>query len=279
MPRKARGRRKAVQPGIQQHKILNYREDEEGIFWLIEGCIPKKYLPKLFNFAEKCFNFHTKINCNLCLAPYSLSEDGKLEHCSRQKRWIHYLVISLLALRMVHQFTVVIPRWSSGRLDTTTFICTATFLCYLVAFSVSSSYLILPDETIDAKHGWPKILAYCAEEDQEPMPLIGNTKTAVVMSSLAILAMAIAWNAAGITIVFNALPVSLLVTAEEAGLIPVTVKIPRIVWQLLFWPLELIMYILPMFMAAWGPMILMLNIMTAMNCVNQLRYASSSLES
>ena len=116
---------------------------------------------------------------------------------------------------------------------------------------------------------------YCAtEEDKGPMTLVSNTKIA----SLAILAIAVALTAAVFSVVFEAIPVSLFVTAEAVGLIPVKLKIPRIAWQLLFLQLELISYILPMFLAAWAAMILMLNIMTAMNCVTELRYAASSLE-
>ena len=272
MPKKARGRRRTLQPGIQKHKIISKTEDGEGIFGLIEKCISEEYLQNFFKFAEKCFVFHTKINCKLCLAPYSLSQDGKLEHCSRKRIWIHYFVLLLLAVSMIHKFLIVVPRISSGTIDTTTFICIATFLCYLVAFSVSSSFLILTDETIDLIHCWPRILMYCAEENEEPVALVANTKTAVVVSSVAILAQTIAWGVSVFSFVFPDLPATYIVMAGKVGLVPVASKIPRIMWKLLLWPLELMTYILPLFMAAWAPMILMIDIMVARNCVNQLRY-------
>ena len=281
MRKRAKGRKQTLQPGIQRHKIISKIDDQEGIFGLIEKCIPERQLQKFFNFADQCLRFHTMIKCKLCLAPFSLSEHGNLEHSSGKKLWIHYLVLSLMVLSMMHKLIAVLPRVSSGTLDTTTFICTAYFLCYLVAFSVSLSCLILTDETIDLINDWHTILMYyCAEEEGEvPGSVVTNTKTAFVVCSVAIMAQTIAWGVSVFSFVFPDLPATYIVMADEAGLVPVAPIIPRIFWKLLLWPLELMTYILPMFMAAWGSIVFLVNIIVSSTCVNQLRYVAVAIDS
>ena len=199
-------------------------------------------------------------------------EEGKLEPISKKKLWIHYLILPLLVLSMMHKLILLTPRISTATLDTSTFVCTITCLCYLVAFGISCSGLILHDETMDLINGWSDVLTYYAEDEGKPMPLIANTKSAVVVSSLAILAMAIAWTVSGFSIAFRTLPVTLITLADVMGVISAKTKIPRLIWKLLFWPLEFIMYLLPMFLAGWGAMVMMLGVMVVMNCTNQLRY-------
>ena len=104
------------------------------------------------------------------------------------------------------------------------------------------------------------------------MRLVTNAKTAAVLSSLAVLAMAVAWAVSGFSIAFPTLPATFLVMAETVGLIPKTLAVPRIIWKLLFWPLEFVMYAVPMLLAGWGGMVLMLLFMVIMNCTNELRY-------
>ena len=279
MHKKLKGRRRTFQPGaIQKHKIVSKtEEDGEGVFGLLEKFIPDRQVHSLFNFAEICFKLLTKINCKLYLAPYSLSKDGELEPISGWRLWVHYAVLLLLAVSMIHKFLVVFPRVSAGVLDTTTFICIALFLCYLVAFSVSTSHLILTEETIVLINGYSRIMMSCAE-DGEPMPLIANTKTAVVVTSVAILSQTIAWGVSAFSFVFPDLPGTYIaMMADEAGFVSgSSYVIPGIVWKLLLWPLELITYTIPMFMAAWAPIIMLLEMMVVNNCLNQLRFVGIS---
>ena len=244
---------------------------------MLEQRIPQRYLHRFFNFADACFKWYTKVNCKLLLVPYSVSKDGKLEKLSTEKLWIHYSLLSILVLSMLHKLVIFVSRVASGHLDTTTYICAATFLCYLVAFSISSACLILTDETMDMINGWPSILMYYSAKDGERMSLVANTKTAIVISSLAVLAMTIAVAVSGFSIAFRALPVTFLAAAEAAGLIPANTKLPRIFWKLLLWPLEFIMYLIPMFIAGWGAMVLMLLVIVVMNCAYQLRYTTNAL--
>ena len=142
---------------------------------------------RLFIFSEKSFKFYPKYTCKLYLAPYSVSEDGTLEKLSGPKLWIHYLVLSALIMSMMHKLIALASRVASAQLDAVTFICSFLSSVYLGGLSVPSSSWILRDETIDMVHGWPSILMYCSPQDGEPIPLIANTQTAVMISSLAVL--------------------------------------------------------------------------------------------
>ena len=128
MPRRAKARRQTLQPGVQKHKIQSKQVDKDGIFHLLEQCVPQGYLDTFFNFAENCFKFYTKVACKLYVVPYSIFNDGKLGKDSREKLRIHYSVLVLLVVSMIHKFVIFITRVGSGHLDTTTFICSATFV-------------------------------------------------------------------------------------------------------------------------------------------------------
>ena len=274
MIKKLRSRRNPLQLGVQKHKISGNKRYINDGFQLLEWLFPQAYLRSVFIkvFAENSFHFYTTVACKLCLVPFSLSNDGKLETVSLKKLCIHYSILVVQLISMMHKGFVLISRVLSGRIDTMTFICAATFLCYLVPFSTSSSGLILQGETIDLINSWPSILMYFSEENGRLMPLVANTKTAVVVSSVAILAMVIAAGVSGFSIVIQAQPFTFFAIAETFGLIRCDLKIHSTVWKILFWPMEFIMYLLPMFTAGWGTMVMLLNIMVIMNCANKLRY-------
>ena len=271
MPRKGRTRRRTFRPGIKKNKATSTTVEAGRIFRLIEEYVPDIYLQKFYKLVEKLFNFYTKANCTLCLAPFSLSEDGKLEHCSRKKLWIHYSVLFLLLLSTLHKLVVSITLISSGKLDTSTLMCAATFLFYMVPACVSCSFLILTDETIDLINGWPKILSYYPNEDGAALPLVANSKTAICVFIIAFKAQAVTVCVSGFSFVFRKLPVTMVAVAQDVGLIPVTSGIPRIIWSLVFLPLEFIMIATPLLMVTWGGMILMLFLMVVLNCLNQQR--------
>ena len=271
MLRRSKARRRALQLGIQKSNRLP-KKDGKGVFQLLEQTVPKSYLDRLFIFSKKSFKFYTKYTCKLYLAPYSVSEDGKLEILAGRKIWIHYLVLSVLFVSMMHKFVIFVGRVAAGQLDTMTFICSASSLVYLGGFSVASSSWILRDETIDIVHGWPDILTCCSPEEGEPIPLIANTKTAVMISSLAVLNVIISLAVSGFGFGMQSLPVTYFAAAEAVGLISPSTNVPRILWKLLFWPLECLTYVLPMFVSGWAAMLMMLMVMVIMNCANQLRY-------
>ena len=78
------------------------------------------------------------------------------------------------------------------------------------------------------------------DEDGEVLPLVANAKTAVVQSAIAIAVPAAAWAVSAFSFVFEDLPTTIVGLAEDVGLIPVTSNVPRTVWTLLFFPLEVI---------------------------------------
>ena len=130
----------------------------------------------------------------------------------------------------------------------TAFFISATFLCYLVSLSISSSVLFLPDETIDLVNGCHQMLSNCFEEDEDFQGVFDDTKTTIVTTSLGIVAMVIGTAISlGISFVLPDLPVGSYRMARDVELVSANSLVPSVVWMLLFCPLELAKYVLPAF--------------------------------
>ena len=246
---------------------------EKGVFDFVEQFIPPAYLLKLYNFAENCFLLYTKACCKLFLIPMRMSVGEKvIAKSSAKKQVVHYAVLSLLVLSMTHKFGSLLDRLVSVGLDMTAFFIAATFLCYLVSLSISSSVLFLPDETIDLVNGCQKILANCFEEGEDFQGVFIDTKTTVVTTSLGIVAMVIGTAISlGISFVLPDLPVGYYRMARDVELVSANSLVPSVVWMLLFCPLELATYMLPAFRSGWAPSVLSALIMVVIRSAEQLR--------
>ena len=151
-------------------------------------------------------------------------------------------------LSMTHKLVTLLRRLVSVGLDMTAFFISATFLCYLVSLSISSSVLFLPDETIDLVNGCHQMLSNCFEEDEDFQGVFDDTKTTIVTTSLGIVAMVIGTAISlGISFVLPDLPVGSYRMARDVELVSANSLVPSVVWMLLFCPLELAKYVLPAF--------------------------------
>ena len=277
MFKKSKARTRNLQPGAQKYrKTRNKVAEEKGIFGLLEQLIPSKYRYKLYEFAEYSFHFYTSVGYKLCLLPVELSpsveKKGVLVQASMTRRSIHYAILILLVLSMMHKSALLIDRLLSFGLDMTAFFISATFLCYFVSMSISSSVVFLQGETIDLVNGSHKILATCVEEDENSKSVFADTKTAVVMMSLAVVAMVIGTAiSVGVSFVFPELPVSFYSIFREYDLISKQSDIPSFVWMLILWPLELAQYMLPAFRSGWAGMVFSQMVMVVIRSAERLR--------
>ena len=128
--------RQTVRLDVQKRRIRasKFFHTQQG-FHFMERLFPQGYTCSFFKYAEKCFQFYTRVACKLCLVPFAITADGKLENTAPNKL----------------------------------------------------------------------------------MPLVENTKTAVLVSSLAILAMVVAGAVTGFSIGMEALPVTLFTPAVAVG--------------------------------------------------------------
>ena len=280
MFKKNRARIRPLQHGIQKRKVRSRSNvDAKGIFDSLEQLIPPEYRPKLYKFAENCFLFYTRMCCTLCLIPMTLPSNNEalIAKVSAKKQLLNYAVLSLLVLGMTHKFVMLFHYIISVGLDMTAFFIAATFLCYLVSLSISSSVLFLPGETIDLVNGCHKILAICFQDDDDDEKVgaedvFADTNTAVVVTSLCIVAVVIGTAiSVGTGLEFPDLPVSFYSMARQVNLISETSETPRFIWLLLLWPLELAQYMLPAFRSGWAASVMSALIMVAIRCTEQLR--------
>ena len=103
---------------------------------------------------------------------------------------------------------------------------------------------------MDIINGWPEILSRTSGSDEgngKGMPIVVNTKTAVFITAQAVMGPIIAIPGSASSFVFESEPLSLYAASVAVGLIPQESHVPSLVWKLLLWPLDLLMYLVPLF--------------------------------
>ena len=272
MVKKSRTRYRGIQPGVQRHKILSRPVNQKSIFDIAEKLLSSENLQRFYTFSENCFHFYTDCSCSLCLVPLSVSAvKGRLEPASVKKLVLHYFMLTLLTVSMLHKLGVSVYMVMFESMDATTFMSVATFLACFVSLTASASSIFRSDVTIDLLAGWPQILACYPQKDGTVLGIVSNTKTAIVVSGLAVLGFVIGLGLSMISLILPSLPVCFLPLAEHVGLVSEQSQIPRIVWRFVFWPLEILTYLIPMLLAGFSTMTLMILAMVVRTCTNQLR--------
>ena len=272
MVKKSRTPHRGIQPGIQRHKILSRPLNQTSIFGIAEQLISSQSLQRFYTFSENCFYFYADCSCSLCLVPLSVSTvKGRLEPASTKERILHYFMLTLLTVSMLHKLGVSVYMVMFEPMDATTFMSVATFLACFVSLTASASSIFRSDVAIDLLAGWPQILACYPQKDGRVLGIVSNTKTAIVVSGLAVLGFVIGIGISMFSLILPSLLVCFLPLAEHVGLVSKQSQIPRIVWALVFWPLEILTYLLPMFVSGFSTMTLMIMAMVIRTCTEQLR--------
>ena len=269
---KSRARRHGTQLGIQKHKIKSCPVGAKSILRLVENLIPDGNLCRFYELAEKSYLFYAKSCCKLALFPLSVRADGKLEAASGTKLHFHYAVATVYILSMLHKFVVGVYRVLYAELDVNTFLSVDVFLVLFIPFALSVSGLFHKEVTVDLLNGWDSILSCYPESDGTVLSAIQNTKVATLVIALTILTGFVGVAIAGFSIILDSLPFCYCTMAEAVGLIPEDSGIPRIVWKLAFWPLEMLTYVPAALIAGWSSMMLMTMVVVIKTCTDQLRW-------
>ena len=125
-------------------------------------------------------------------------------------------------------------------------MCTSHLLIYVVSFCVSLGMVAKPNETMDLLNSWPFIFS-CLKELRGSTPCqYDDLSTSLKIIAVFVATQGIALAGALLSLAFSRLPTCLFPTAERFGLIPDGL-LPRFEWQLVFFPLEYMMYLPPMF--------------------------------
>ena len=136
---------------------------------------------------------------------------------------------------------------------------------------LSLGVLVRPEETVDLLNSWPQILSCIQEIRREPPRLssFDEVSTSVKTVDVLLVSQGIALVAAVITVITSNLTACLFPLVKRLGIIPEGI-LPHFGWQLLFFPLEYLTYIPPMFITSLSGAILMVLVGVLKLCMQEL---------
>ena len=258
------------QGGVGKHKIqakaVDQPKRDKKTFLGIHKSTYSEFGAKFFDLVfHGCVFFH--------VVPFRRTARGKYVPLDWKQKVVHYAVVILGVALTVQKPFAILKMLLYEDLRIETFICVSLFVIHFVAFMVSLGTLARPRQTMDVLNSNPGILS-CVEEIRHGKPCLSPFHD--VSASLQVIAMAfvtqgIAFAAAIASLIWSDLPVCFFPIAENVGLIA-SGALPRFAWQLLFFPLEYLAYLPPMFIAPFTANVIIAELGVLKLYLTELRY-------
>ena len=256
--KRAKGKRRGIQPGIERHKI-KFKSDAEAVDGdPTERKILGVQVARISHLAEAYFKAFCAISCTLCILPMEYEFGGKLAMTTKRgKLWAHYAVLAIMSTAMAIKGVALFQFSIEYGLTVSTLMSIGLFSPYVCGLTVGVGNFLKPRETLQLVNSWRSTLDCVGKAKGrhisgfESLPLslkvvgVGATTTIVpfILLTLAFL--------------FPDLPVNAHNLVSSLGL---DTNPPALVVQLSFIPLESLLMVLPTVSAAFGGMVLTIGI-------------------
>lgn len=161
------------------------------------------------------------------------------------KRILHVFLALFYVSCLAHRLAVTTYLMIQEELNLATILCGSSFLVLLVAVSAACGSSRATVELKGLLNSFESVLRSIEEVTGERVELLSYTQLCLEIIAVPCGAVMAAVNAAAFSIVFEDLQVSVFPTFRRLGMIPET-SLPTIVWQIGFFPLELLILVPPM---------------------------------
>ena len=228
-----------------------------------------------YDLADTWFRFFARSNSKLYIIPYKFTPEGKLEIRSKRQLLVHYIVLSMLVMCIIHKLAVFcygIFSAGSGIEDIRTFISIVPFIIYFVPLTVASAVLFRREEKVCILNTWNEVLASFQPGNRDDGGVFRNIQAVLLVVSMCEFCWVAGFGVSSLGFVFEALPVSYFTAADEGFSLLDTALMSKNMWKLVLWPLELATYMPPPLVGAWCGMVNMMVVIVMKSCLEELRY-------
>lgn len=270
MVKKGNGRRR-INQGVAQKTKTGHQHPTKNLFTKIDALISVKYREKLYKASESCFNFLGHYCCKFCFVPLSVDCDGK--YVMKESLWeliFHYCLLGLLCLRILQHFVVVVIQATSGNLDLTMIFCLLSFLTHATGLGISVSLLFKPLETLQFLNTLPRILELFPQDQKTLRPLKNTMSVVIVLASITVTAFCLVLIPL-LSFMVESLPVSLYHTFQMTTIPARCPHVPPVVWKLLMYPVETLVVLQSMMLAAWSCIFNVVIMNVGKSCTEHMR--------
>ena len=239
------------------------------------------YRTRLTLFLEKwsrrCFLRSIAINSKLNLVPVCHDvHTGVFALGPRWRRLLSYAVYVAFGLTILHKFGVCIQLGQRSTLDLDIFISLDGLLLQLVPVCAALAHISCLEEVTSVMNCMPKVLSRLGSEcgrreEVSPFSDLGVALRVMFIISGAVVSAPVF---PVLSVYFDSVPIFIFPTLSRTGLITTTGEeqlFPKFVWQLLLYPLEVIMYGMPLLLLTFTGSAAMVQLGVFKVYVNQLR--------
>lgn len=272
--RKSFGRRKVY------HKSTSKRPRSELTSSLQDPNFFLHRAPICNKLTSACFGLLVETCEKMYLIPFTRSNCGTLLPRTRPGLVCHYTALTLGATVAIYKVYATAAFMMAHEVQLETVMCASLSLVYTISILLSTGMIMNPKETTDLYSSWSLIL-HCLKGKTAGnlgnLTAFNDGPTCVKVMCAFVAAQGVAICASLLNLIFTALPASWFTTVEALGLIPAAVveTWPRLAWQLLFFPLEFVTYLLPVLCAALSASFLILSTGVLKIYTDELRCISS----
>ena len=231
------------------------------------------YKASIIDFGAKCFDFLFHGCVFFHVVPLRRTASGKYITLHWKQKVVHYAVVGLWIALTVQKPSAILKLLLSKKLRIETFICGSLFVIHFVALMVSLGTLARPRETMEVLNSHPDILS-CIEAIRLGKPRLSpfnDISASLQVIVLVLVTQGIAFAGSISSLIWSDLPVCLFPMAENIGLIPFSGVVPRLAWQLVFFPLEYLAYLPSMFIGAFTASIVVTEVAVFKLYLQELR--------
>ena len=250
MVKKARAKARGIGRGLERHKTRanKFHEGDSVVVKALNSIGADTR--RISVAAEAVLKYIIRVCTLFCLIPIEPSGEH-FQLAPLWKRIIHYLLASFYASFTVYKLAVTVYLLIYTESNVVFFMCLCSLIVLLlstIAAATGSSWRT--QEALDLLASFESLRKHMEESTGERIDLLSDVPFCLKCIAACWLAHCTAMNAAALSIVFDDLPVCVLPILKWLGLIPQN-SIPSIVWQIGFYPLEVLTLLPPMIAAAF----------------------------
>ena len=246
MVKKSKPKRRGIPKGVQRHKLRANKVNDTNTFFASTLNLVGWNIQQVSYAAETCWNYSVSVCTLLSLIPLVSRDGNKFDYAPIWKRIIHYVLVIFYASFMMYKLAVTVYYITYEDLNLSTFMCGCSFLVLFASLCTASGSSLTTAEMRELLNSWEPVLRSIEETNGKRVEVFGDILVCIKVILLTGLAQCAAMNAAALSLVFADLPVCVFPIMKRLGMIPDNL-LPAIAWQMLFYPLELLTLLAPMY--------------------------------
>ena len=233
-------KQKGIQKGVQKSKISRRNQDAESVS--VSSSETEKKIGKI---AEKCWGHVLQTTSKWYLIPIEVEAGGAFVRPMCLWKWlVHYAIASVYFVIMMYKLIVTLHR-AYSKLDLYTYMCACSFIVLFIPATAMIGITFLPRKFCSLLNCWPQMLNDVEEKIGKKKSVFDDKVVSLEVGCLVIVVYSAAINTACYSLVAD-IPNCVLPTLVNAGLVHTSPTLPKIVWRLLFLPLEILTLLPPM---------------------------------